>query len=222
MQNIFEVVKSAVTPRQAAEAYGLTVSRGDMACCPFHNDKTPSMKLYEDHFYCFGCGAAGDVVTLTAQLLGLGPYEAAKRLVRDFGLDPDKPPTAAALPKPRETRSMRDDAMYCFRVLNVYRHLLIRWREEYAPKHRWDPWDQCFVEALRMLDRITYYVDCLIEMDAEDRAKVVKNLMESGLIRRLEAFLIHIGKIERASHPSGGALSRNEEGYDGGKLPMAG
>ena len=207
MQNIFKIVKSAVTPRQAAEAYGLAIGRNDMARCPFHNDKTPSMKLYEDHFYCFGCGAAGDVVTLTAQLLGLGPYEAAKRLARDFGLDPDRPPTAAALPKPRETRSMRDDAMYCFRVLNVYRHLLIRWREEYAPKHRWDPWDQCFVEALRMLDRITYYVDCLIEMDAEDRAKVVKNLMESGLIRRLEAFLIHIGK---------------EEGYDGGKLPMAG
>ena len=207
MKNIFEIVKSAVTPRQAAEAYGLTVSRGDMACCPFHNDKTPSMKLYEDHFYCFGCGATGDVVTLTGQLLGLGPYEAAKRLARDFGLDPDKPPNVAALPKPRETRSMRDDAMYCFRVLNVYRRLLIRWREEYAPRNHWDPWDQCFVEALRMLDRITYYVDCLIEMDAEDRAKVVKNLMESGLIRRLEAFLIHIGK---------------EEGYDGGKLPMAG
>ena len=50
MKNIFEIVKSAVTPRQAAEAYGLTVSRGDMARCPFHNDKTPSMKLYEDHY----------------------------------------------------------------------------------------------------------------------------------------------------------------------------
>ena len=101
MQNIFKIVKSAVTPRQAAEAYGLAIGRNDMARCPFHNDKTPSMKLYEDHFYCFGCGAAGDVVTLTAQLLGLGPYEAAKRLARDFGLDPDRPPTAAALPKPR-------------------------------------------------------------------------------------------------------------------------
>ena len=59
MQNIFEIVKSVVTPRQAAEAYGLTAHRNDMARCPFHNDKTPSMKLYEDHFYCFGCGAAG-------------------------------------------------------------------------------------------------------------------------------------------------------------------
>ena len=43
--NLFEKVKAVVTVRQAAEHYGLKVGRGDMACCPFHNDRTPSMKL---------------------------------------------------------------------------------------------------------------------------------------------------------------------------------
>ena len=43
--NVFEVVKQSVTTRQAAEHYGIHVGRNGMACCPFHNDKTPSMKL---------------------------------------------------------------------------------------------------------------------------------------------------------------------------------
>ena len=43
--NVFEVVKENVTARQAAEAYGLKVGRTGMACCPFHSDKSPSMKV---------------------------------------------------------------------------------------------------------------------------------------------------------------------------------
>ena len=46
---IFEAVKSTVTPRMAAEHFGLSVSRNGMACCPFHNDRHPSMKLNEDY-----------------------------------------------------------------------------------------------------------------------------------------------------------------------------
>ena len=43
--NVFEAVKQSVTTRQAAEHYGIHVGRNGMACCPFHHDKTPSMKL---------------------------------------------------------------------------------------------------------------------------------------------------------------------------------
>ena len=77
MNTIFETVKAVVTPREAAERYGLPVSPGGMARCPFHPDRTPSMKLYANHFYCFGCGAHGDVIDLTGQLLGLDPGGAA-------------------------------------------------------------------------------------------------------------------------------------------------
>ena len=97
--NLFENVKAVVTVRQAAEHYGLKVGRGDMACCPFHNDRTPSMKLNEDYFYCFGCGATGDVIDFVARLFNLSNYEAAQKLADDFGIDPDKPPAAAALRK---------------------------------------------------------------------------------------------------------------------------
>ena len=97
--NLFESVKAAVTVRQAAEHYGLKVGHGNMACCPFHNDHTPSMKLNEDYFYCFGCGATGDVIDFVARLFNLSNYGTAQKLAYDFGIDPDKPPAAAALEK---------------------------------------------------------------------------------------------------------------------------
>ena len=56
---IYETIKAAISVKQAAKHYGLKVSRNGMACCPFHNDRHPSLKLNEDYFFCFGCGARG-------------------------------------------------------------------------------------------------------------------------------------------------------------------
>ena len=101
--NVFEAVKQSVTTRQAAEHYGIRVNRNGMACCPFHNDKTPSMKL-DKRFHCFGCGADGDVIDFVAALYGLGKKEAAAQLASDFGLAYEdwKPPGRARKPKPRQ------------------------------------------------------------------------------------------------------------------------
>ena len=57
--SIFSEIKEQLTARQAAEHYGLKVARNGMACCPFHNDKHPSMKV-DSTYHCFGCGAHGD------------------------------------------------------------------------------------------------------------------------------------------------------------------
>ena len=76
--NVFEAVKQSVTTRQAASFYGIRVGRNGMVCCPFHNDRTPSMKV-DSRFYCFGCGASGDVIDFAALLHGLGKREAAVR-----------------------------------------------------------------------------------------------------------------------------------------------
>ena len=101
--NVFEAVKQSVTTRQAAEHYGIRVGRNGMACCPFHNDKTPSMKL-DRRYHCFGCGADGDVIDFAAALYGLGKKEAAAQVARDFGLAYEdwKPPGKARKPKPRQ------------------------------------------------------------------------------------------------------------------------
>ena len=54
MDNLFETVKQSITIREAAERYGIEVKRGGMVCCPFHDDKNPSMKLNKEYFDCFG------------------------------------------------------------------------------------------------------------------------------------------------------------------------
>ena len=84
-ESVFEVVKQSVTAREAAELYGIAVGRGGMACCPFHDERHPSMKV-DTRFHCFGCGADGDVIDFTARLYDLSPKEAAEKLAQDFGL----------------------------------------------------------------------------------------------------------------------------------------
>ena len=79
----YSKIKHTVPPIEASRRYG-TVKYGFMRC-PFHADRVPSLKLYGDHFHCFGCGAHGDVVDLTAGLLGCSKAEAARRLEVDFG-----------------------------------------------------------------------------------------------------------------------------------------
>ena len=77
--NLFSAVKDGVTTREAAERYGLRVSRSGMCCCPFHNDKNPSLKV-DKRFHCFSCAADGDVIDFTARLHGLSAKSAALKL----------------------------------------------------------------------------------------------------------------------------------------------
>ena len=65
--------------RDVAKFYGLQMNHSGMARCPFHDDRTPSLKVYDDHFYCFGCGATGDCTGFTAKLFGIPQIEAAKK-----------------------------------------------------------------------------------------------------------------------------------------------
>lgn len=95
--NLFEIVKYGVSCREAAELYGMEVNRYGMALCPFHNDRHPSLYVADDHYYCFACGEHGDVIDFVGKLFQLSPYDAARKLMADFHLSPDKPPSAAAL-----------------------------------------------------------------------------------------------------------------------------
>ena len=193
--NLFETVKSAVTVKQAAEYYGYKVNRSDMICCPFHDDRHPSMKLNKDYFYCFGCGATGDVIDFVARLFGLSSYEAAKKLAYDFGIDPDTPPVAMALKKPYPlARVFRDDEMYCQRVLCDYLHLLERWKIEYAPQSPEDNLDDRFVEAGQMLEYVEYLLDVLMFAELEQRVKTVDMLLKAGTIAELEQRLKRLEK----------------------------
>ena len=194
--NLFESVKAAVTVRQAVEHYGLEVNRGNMVCCPFHNDRRPSMKLNEDYCYCFGCGAHGDVIDLVTRLFNLSSYDAAKKLAYDFGIDPDKPPAAAALRKPKYplAKAFQKEEIHCQRILCEYLHLLEHWKVQYAPKTPEDTLDDRFVEACQMLDYIEDLTDILTFAELEVRVKTVDMLQKDGMIDRLEERLKRAAK----------------------------
>ena len=197
---IYETIKAAISVKQAAEHYGLKAGRNGMACCPFHNDRHPSLKLNEEYFFCFGCGAKGDVIDFVARLFDLSSYEATQKLAADFGLDP-KPPTAAALPKPKHPciRQFREDEMMCFRVLTDYLHLLEDWKVRYAPKTPDDALNDRFVEACQMLDYIEYLADILTVGDLEERVAVVDELMKEGKMTFLQDYVTRKRK-EGMSH----------------------
>ena len=187
---IYETIKAAISVKQAAEHYGLKVSRNGMACCPFHHDRHPSLKLNEDYFFCFGCGAKGDVIDLVARLFGLTNLQAAQQLASDFGLN-QKPPAAADMDKPKRPyiRQFREDEMLCFRVLTDYLHLLEDWKVRYAPKTPEDTLDDRFVEACQMHCYIEYMADVLTVGDLEERVALVDKLMQDGKIAFLQEYI---------------------------------
>ena len=187
---IYENIKAAISVKQAAEHYGLKVSRNGMACCPFHHDRHPSLKLNEDYFFCFGCGAKGDVIDLVARLFDLSGYEAAQRLAADFGIsaEPGQAVTASCKPKCPHIRQFREDEMVCFRVLMDYLHLLEDWKVRYAPKTPDEPYDDKFVEACQMHCHIEYMADVLTVGDLEERVALVDELMKNGKIAFLKEY----------------------------------
>ena len=188
--NLFENIKATVTVRQAAEHYGLKVSRNNMVCCPFHNDRHPSLKLNEDYFYCFGCGATGAVVDFTARLLGLSAYESAQRLAADFGLDISRPSVVAQVKKYRpRVNQLKQDELFCMNVLSGYLHLLEDWKERYAPETPENEPDERFVEACHKLEYVEYLNDLLLMSDQEERADTVKELLTDGTIARMQTRL---------------------------------
>lgn len=185
-----ESIKAAISVKQSAEHYGLKVSRNGMACCPFHNDRHPSLKLNEEYFFCFGCGAKGDVIDFVARLFDLSSYEAAQRLAADFGIstEPGQPVAVPHKLKHPYIRQFREDEMLCFRVLTDYLHLLEDWKVWYAPKTPDDALDDRFVEACQMIDYIEYLADILTVGDLEERVAVVDELMKNGKITFLQDY----------------------------------
>ena len=189
---IFEIVKGNVNLREAAELYGIDVNRYGKALCPFHNDRHPSLYIADDHYYCFACGEHGDVIDFVGKLFQLSPYDAARKLMADFHLSPDKPPSAAALHAKRirtEAQQLMENKRLCFSVLSEYARVLRDWKVRYAPRTPEDKLDDRFVEACQMLDHMEYLADILTVGTLEERGAVVDGMMKEGKIAFLQDYV---------------------------------
>ena len=169
-ESVFEVVKQSVTAREAAELYGIAVGRGGMACCPFHDDRHPSMKV-DTRFHCFGCGADGDVIDFTARLYDLSPKEAAEKLAQDFGLSYDSkaPPRRRYVRQKTEAQKLKEKREHGWRVLTDYYHLLRKWETDYSPKTPDEDPHPRFLEAIQKKDYMGYLLDTFLDSSTEEQ-----------------------------------------------------
>lgn len=78
--DIVEVINSHVALRKAGANY--------VACCPFHNEKTPSFSVNQSKqfYHCFGCGVSGDVIQFLIERNGISFVEAVEQLAAQAGM----------------------------------------------------------------------------------------------------------------------------------------
>ena len=201
--SIFEAVKQSVTTRQAAERYGIRVERNGMCRCPFHDDSTPSMKL-DRRYYCFGCGATGDVIDFVSRLRGIGSKDAAILLAQDFTIPCADGADKMSEPRQQNTNEQNYQHMerYCFRELLDYYRLLCRWKEGYAPQMPEDGYHPRFVEALQKLSLVEYLLDELLCGDIQARASVVIEYGEE--VRKIEQRMAELAAADEAAAQNAG------------------
>lgn len=98
-------IKQRYSMRDVLYRYGLIPNRAGFIACPFHREKTASMKIYKDSYYCFGCGAAGDIFGFVQSMDGVTFKEAFQSLGGTY----DKPTFSSRLAvyKAEKRREMR-------------------------------------------------------------------------------------------------------------------
>lgn len=180
--------RERVPMRDAALRYaGERITNGGFIRCPFHNEKTPSLKLYADSYHCFGCGAHGDVTDFVGQLYGLDVGAALDKLNADYGLGfQDRRPTLQeranaqrrAWQRRREAERLQ---AACDAAETAYLEALDEWlrldrnRQDHAPATPGEAWDPLFSEALRKEAAARYLVD---EAEAR-RGEIFANIQRS-------------------------------------------
>lgn len=166
--NIYESVKNKIPLREAAEHYGVALGKNGMATCPFHLDCCPSLKLNSDFYYCFGCGASGDVIDFVAQLYDLSKPDAAEKLAADFGIISDTYPVTKTKPR----LSMRQEEEQAnLRLLEHRRRLRTKLKSPPLLEQ-----DLQLADLCRELEKTEYMLDALATGDARERLRVVKQL----------------------------------------------
>ena len=110
--DITDVVSSYVQLKRKGRLLG--------GLCPFHNEKTPSFYVYPDtqSYYCFGCGAGGDVITFIKQINNLDYLEAVKLLAGRAGMPEPTEDDKVGRMRSRILSINRDAARFFHQCLN--------------------------------------------------------------------------------------------------------
>lgn len=160
-------VRKLVPAGEAAERYGFTPNRAGYICCPFHSERTPSLKLYPDGgWHCFGCGKGGSSIDFVMALFDLDFRQAVVRLDMDFSLNLTNerrlpPVRSAILEERRREQKRRAELETEVDRLTKEHYRLHRNRQLYAPDGLSVETDfhPLFAEALQKLPEVQYRLD---------------------------------------------------------------
>ena len=188
--NLFETVRTNVKAVDVVLMAGFQPNRSKMICCPFHNDKHPSMKV-DRRYFCFGCGAKGDAVDFVANCYGLSLKEAAEKIISDFGLTYDNTGYSEGVRKPiaakrSEYQIWAEKKQELFAHLSRLHEQLRKMKIEYAPKEREDSeWSPLFVMAAKELTYVDYLYDyCMFEATEDELKQKIEEITKE--LERIE------------------------------------
>lgn len=174
--NLFETVKNNVTAIDVVSMAGFKPNRSKMICCPFHNDKHPSMKV-DQRYFCFGCGAKGDAIDFVSNYYGLSLKEAAEKIASEFSLSYDNSRDSdsvqkAVVSKKNEYQIWEEKKRELFAQLSRLHEQLRKMKIEYTPKGRENStWSPLFALAVKDFTYVDYLYDyCMFEA-TEDELK---------------------------------------------------
>ena len=168
-------IKNRINMIDICKTYGFNIQRGNFICCPFHNEKTPSLKLYDGNrgFYCFGCGEHGSVIDFVMRYFNLDFPKAISKLNDDFklGLPIGKKidrRTQIEMNKAtfERKRKIESEKKRREQIENAYWEAFDEWkrlddnRRNYAPKSPTEPLHPLFVEALKNIAGAEYNLSC--------------------------------------------------------------
>lgn len=166
-----QTIKERLTMREVLSRYGYNANNKGFMCCPFHSEKTPSMKVFEKDYHCFGCGEHGDIISFVQKLFNLPFQYALRKIDIDFALNiygnhtfeelrqsHYKQKQVQAERERKEREKQQADTEY-WAVFDEWKRLDDN-KRKYAPKTPDEEWHPLFVEALQKLTYQEYLLDC--------------------------------------------------------------
>lgn len=163
---MLEEIKSLITMDDILDKYGFEKNRAGYITCPFHSEKTASLKINRSgkSFKCYGCRASGTVIDFVMMLFNINIGQALLRINEDFNLNlSSKRADSRKIIELREQQRKKRAELEAYRkqyddnIMEFKR--LWKAKQEKAPKSAEENFDPAFCEALNKLPVLEYWFE---------------------------------------------------------------
>lgn len=156
--NKIQEVKQRADIVKVAKYLGMELNRANKCNCIWHKEKTASLSISQSKqiFKCFGCGIAGDCITLVSKILNINAYESAKQIndIFSLGVDFGQPTSRLELNKYKQMKQAKEN-------FKKWHNQTLQYLCDY--KHGLKG-----IKKLQEQEKIEYYIDLLIFGNEED------------------------------------------------------